>query len=254
MPKILILDDEVRIRELMRKALEREGHEVVSVPSSEQALEIIFKEPFDLFLLDIGLSGESGISVLKKVREYRKNVPIVIYSGVLTSELEQEARIAGANEVFSKDMDILQLVEQIKKIVKSGEKTTQGPAKSGEKKSLLIVDDEEGIRRVLREFFKRKGFDVFEAGSGEEALQLIRSTKVSVVLLDMRMPGMDGLETLRKILEINPKLGVVMATAEQDDEKIKIALELGAYSYVLKPFDFAYLELVVMSRINAKTE
>jgi DNA-binding NtrC family response regulator len=222
---------------------------VVSVPSAAQALEIIFKEPLDLLLLDVRLAGESGLSVLKKAREYRQNVPIVIYSGVLTSELEQEARVAGANEVLSKDTDILQLVAQIKRIVKAKERIFQGPI-GQEKKSLLIVDDEEGVRRVLREFFKRKGFDVFEAESGEQALQLIRSTNVSAVLLDMKMPGMDGLETLKKILEINPRLGVVMATAVQDDEKIKRAIELGAYSYVLKPFDFSYLELVVMSKLT----
>jgi len=249
MAKILIVDDEIRIRELLRRALVREGYEVVSVPSAAQALEIIFKEPFDLLLLDVRLPGESGFSILKKVREHRQKIPIVIYSGALTSELEQEARKAGANEVLSKDMDVSQLVAQIKTIGKAKERIFQGPAKSQERKSLLIVDDEEGVRRVLMEFFKRKGFDVFEAESGAQALQLIRSTKVSAVLLDMRMPEMDGLETLKKILEINPKLGVVMATADQDDEKIKRAIELGAYSYVLKPFDFAYLELVVMSKL-----
>lgn len=249
MAKILIVDDEVRIRELLRKALSREGLEVASVPSAAQAMEIIFKEPFDLLLLDVRLAGESGLSVLKKAREYRQDVPIIIYSGALTSELEQEARVAGANEVLSKDMDISQLVARIKAMVKTKERILQVPVEPG-KKALLIIDDEEEIRRVLSEYFKRKGFNVFEAESGEQALQLIRSEKVSIVLLDMRMPGLDGLETLEKILEINPKLGVVMATAEQDDQKIKRALELGAYSYVLKPFDFSYLELVVMSKLT----
>ena len=60
---------------------------------------------------------------------------------------------------------------------------------------------------------------------------------------------MDGLATLERLLEINPKLGIVMVTAVQDDEKIKKALELGAYGYVVKPFDFLYLELVVMSKL-----
>ena len=63
------------------------------------------------------------------------------------------------------------------------------------------------------------------------------------------MPGMDGLETLPKLLEINPQLGILMASGVQDDEKVKKAVELGAYGYVLKPFDFLYLELVVMSRL-----
>ncbi|MBN2121240.1 MAG: response regulator [Candidatus Omnitrophica bacterium] len=249
MAKILIVDDEVRIRELLRKALSRAGYEVVSVPTAEQSLEIIFKEAFDLLLLDVKLTGESGMSILKKVREYRKDIPVILYSGVVTPELEIEARKAGANDVLNKDIDVLQLVEQIGRIVKAKERIFQGPVEQ-ERKSLLIVDDEEGIRRVLREFFKRKGFDVFEAESGEQALELISSIKVSVVLLDMRMPGMDGLEALKKILEIKPKLGVVMATAVEDEEKIKRAIELGAYSYVLKPFDFMYLELVVMSKLT----
>jgi response regulator of citrate/malate metabolism len=60
---------------------------------------------------------------------------------------------------------------------------------------------------------------------------------------------MDGLATLPKLLEINPKLGIVMVTAEEEDEEVKQALSLGAYSYVLKPFDFVYLELVVVSRL-----
>lgn len=249
MAKILIVDDESRIRELLRKALTREGYEVVSAPSAEQSLELIFKEPFDLLLLDVRLSGESGLSVLKKVREYQKDVPIVIYSGAITPELEKEARGAGANEVLSKDVDVLQLVAQIGKIVKAKNRIFRKPL-AKEEKSLLVVDDEEGIRRVIREFFKRKGYRVLEAGNGEEALQIVHSEKISAVLLDMKMPGMDGIETLKKLLEINPKLGVVMATAVEDEDKVKKAIELGAYSYILKPFDFMYLELVVMSKLT----
>ena len=249
MARILIVDDEARIRELLREALSKVGYEVVTVPTAEQSLELIFQEPFDLLLLDVRLSGESGISILKKVREYQKEVPVVIYSGALTPELEKEAREAGANEVLSKDIDILRLVAQIGKIVKAKDRIFKSPIERGER-SLLVVDDEEGIRRVLKEFFNRKGYKVFEAGNGEEALRLIHKEKVSVVLLDMKMPGMDGLEALKRLLEIDPKLGVVMSTAVQDDDKVKKALELGAYSYVLKPFDFMYLELVVMSKLT----
>jgi len=249
MPKILVVDDEVRIRELLRKSFTMAGYEVVTVPTAQQSLELIFKEPFDLILLDVRLSlGESGISILKKIREFQRKVPVVVYSGVLTPELEIEARRAGANEVLSKDIDILQLVAQIGKIMKSKDRLFQGPSAKKEK-IVLIVDDEEGILRVLREFFNRKGYKTREARSGEEAVRLARAEKISVVLLDMKMPGMDGLDTLKNLLEINPKLGVVMVTGVQDDEKVKKAIELGAYGYVLKPFDFLYLELVVMSKL-----
>jgi two-component system response regulator (stage 0 sporulation protein F) len=249
MAKILVVDDEVGIRELLRKALDREGYEVITVSTAKQSLELIFKEPFDLILLDVKLSPEdSGISILQKIREFQKKVPVVIYSGVLTPELEKEARLAGADEVLSKDIDILQLVAQLGKIIKAKYRLIQQPSEKKEK-FLLIVDDEEGIRRVLREFFRRKGYNTLEAQNGEEALQVIRSDKISVVLLDIQMPGMDGLTTLTKLLEINPKLAVVMTTGMQDEEKVKKAIELGAYCYILKPFDFLYLELVVMSRL-----
>ncbi|MFH0796481.1 MAG: response regulator [Candidatus Omnitrophota bacterium] len=116
-------------------------------------------------------------------------------------------------------------------------------------KKILIVDDEEGVRQVLREFFKKKGYKILEAKNGDEALQLVSSEKISAVLLDINMPGMDGLTTLEKMLRINPKVGVVMITGDQDDEKVNEAISLGAYGYALKPFDFLYLELVVMSKL-----
>jgi DNA-binding NtrC family response regulator len=113
----------------------------------------------------------------------------------------------------------------------------------------LIVDDENNLRSLLSNFFKSKGYKTLEAESGERALEMLPVEKISVVLLDVQMSGMDGVETLKKIRAMNPKLGVVMATGTYSDERVKEALELGAYGYILKPFDFLYLELVVISRL-----
>lgn len=249
MAKILVVDDEMQIRELLRDALGMKGYEVTTVPSADQALARVFEEPFDLVLLDIKLAGESGISVLKKIRETQKKIPVVIYSGVITAELEKEARTAGANEVLSKDIGIMQLVEQIGRIVKAKNRIFQEPSK-GKERSILIVDDETEICNILRDFFKKRGCKTREAENGEKAVELARSETFSVALLDVNMPGMDGLDTLQKLLEINPKLGVVMVTGRQDDEKVKKAIELGAYSYILKPFDLLYLDLVVTSKLT----
>jgi len=249
MAKILVVDDEVGIREVVRGALSLKGYEVTTVPGASHALTVIFEEPFDLILLDINLTDESGITVLKKIKELRDKVPVVIYSGSLTPEFEKEAREAGADETLRKDIGIPQLVEQIDKIVKAKDRIFASPSEKKEK-NILIIDDEAGIRRVLSEFFKTKGYKITEAESGERAIELVRLETFSVALLDINMTGMDGLATLKKILEIQPNLGVMMVTGNQDDESIKKAIELGAYGYVLKPFDFLYLELVVMSRLT----
>ncbi|MCK5259842.1 MAG: response regulator [Candidatus Omnitrophica bacterium] len=248
MVKILVLDDEIKIRDLVHEALSLEGYEVTTVPTSDQAVDIIFREPFDLILMDIMLAGKSGISILKEIREYNKKIPVIIYSGFVTTELETEARTFGANEVLRKDVGIAPLVGQIGKIVKAKNRIFHSTPK-GTKRSILIVDDEEEIRNILKNFFKMKGCRTLEAQNGEEAVQLARSEDLSVVLLDMNMPGMDGLATLEKLKKMNDKLGVVMITGDQDDEKVKKAIELGAYGYVLKPFDFLYLELVVLSKL-----
>ena len=249
MARVLIVDDEIYIREFLKKAFVKAGYDAVCVPSAAQAMELLFKEPFELLLVDVRMPGESGISLLKKVRDNQKKIPVVIYTGFVTPELEQEARQAGATEVLSKDINVFQLLTQVGKIIKAKDRIFQGSVEPG-KKLLLVVDDEQGIRRILKEFFTRKGYAVLEAGSGEEAVQIVRAEKVSSVLLDIRMPGMDGLKTLEELMKVNPNLGVVMATGVEDDEQIKKALELGAYSYVLKPYDFMYLELVVLSKLT----
>jgi two-component system response regulator (stage 0 sporulation protein F) len=250
MAKILIVDDELRIRELLYKVLSKEGYQVITTPSAEQTFAYITREPFDLVLLDIKLAGESGISILKKIRELQQKIPVIIYSGVITADLEKDARTAGANEVLSKTVEITQLVQQIKKFIKGKDRLFQDPSERL-KKSILIVDDEPEIRNVLVSFFRKKGYkNIEEAANGEQALQLARSQMFSVALLDINMPGMDGLTTLKKLLEINPKLGVVMVTGRQEDENVNKAIEMGAYSYVLKPFDLLYLELVVMSKLD----
>lgn len=247
MKKILVVDDEMQLRELLRKVLVAEGYEVATAPLAAQAIERIFHEPFDLVILDLKLTDGSGMAILKKIREVNAKLPVVIYSGTVTPEIEKEARAAGANEVLEKNIGIVPLTTQIKKILKvDRESLSSGPRKE---RTILFVDDESAIRGILTKFFRERGFKTHEADSGEKALRMVSTEDISVVLLDIEMPGMNGLVTLKELLEIKPGLGVVMATGEIGDERVKEALALGAYSYVLKPFDFMYLDLVVTSKL-----
>jgi len=249
MPAILVVDDEVKVRELLGKFLGARGYEVVAVPDPDQAIALVFQRPFDLILLDLKMSqGTSGFAVLQKVREAQSKLPIVIFSGAVTEDIEKEARFAGANEVLSKSTELPKLAEQIARIINAKERIFED--RSGlQGKTVLIVDDEEGVREVLGKFFRAKGFKTLEAESGEKAVSLCEENACGIALLDLKMPGLDGLQTLEKLLKINPSMGVVMVTGDGDDEKVKKAIELGAYNYVLKPFDFLYLELVVMSKL-----
>ena len=120
----------------------------------------------------------------------------------------------------------------------------------GKENKILIVDDDNSVRDFLVRFLKQKGYrDVRAVGTGQEALDIIKKEDISLVLLDVRLPEMDGLEVLRKIKEINKDIGVIMITGFPDEAIAKGAVKEGAYDYIIKPFDLAYLELCVLSKL-----
>jgi DNA-binding NtrC family response regulator len=118
---------------------------------------------------------------------------------------------------------------------------------------ILVVDDEQGVCDMLEKFLKIKGYEVSTALSGEEALTLVKEKKPHVVLLDIRMPEMDGLECLERIKEIDEEIGVIMITALKQEEVGKKAMELGAYDYITKPLSLQYLQDCLMVKLLQMT-
>jgi two-component system KDP operon response regulator KdpE len=115
---------------------------------------------------------------------------------------------------------------------------------------ILVVDDESAIRRALRPPLQELGFQVMEASRGEEALQTLRSSIFDCVLLDVNMPGIGGIETLRRIRAFAPRLPVLILTVrDQEEDKVE-ALELGADDYVTKPFSTRELIARIRSAVR----
>ncbi len=102
--------------------------------------------------------------------------------------------------------------------------------------TILVVDDEPNYQIVLSELLRDEGYEVFTADSGTAALPIVRDTDLDLVLSDMKMPGMDGIEFMRKIKEFNKDLPVILITAFAEVEKAVEAMHLGAFTYLAKPF------------------
>jgi CheY-like chemotaxis protein len=111
--------------------------------------------------------------------------------------------------------------------------------------TILVVDDEPRMAQLLAEYLIEHGYRVVVAHSGIEALTKLDLEKPSVVLLDVRMPGMDGVEVLRRIRSFDQQVGILMISANDDVELAKQTVEMGAFDYTLKPVDFAYLSRAV---------
>jgi signal transduction histidine kinase len=116
---------------------------------------------------------------------------------------------------------------------------------------VLLVDDEKGIRTVLGIFLADCGYEVLKAGSGEEALRLFRESKPSIVLTDIKMPGMDGIQVLRKIKKESPDTEVIMITGHGDMELAIQSLKSDATDFVTKPINDDALE-IALKRANEK--
>jgi len=119
--------------------------------------------------------------------------------------------------------------------------------------NILVVDDDENIRELLGDVLTEEGYIVTKASNGEEAIAKVKEENPYLLLLDVKMPGMDGVEVLRRVREINKSMGVIMITACEDIEAAKDALKLGAFDYIRKPFDLNYLKTSVLSNIFPMT-
>ncbi|HCT86248.1 MAG: response regulator [Candidatus Margulisiibacteriota bacterium] len=118
---------------------------------------------------------------------------------------------------------------------------------------LLIIDDDEMVRSTLR-YFLQNNYEVYEAGNGKEGLEVLAREKISLVLLDYHMPGMNGIETLLLIKRDHPGVQVCMMSAEHIPYFREYALSYGSYDFIRKPFDLDEVKAVLknMEENNAK--
>jgi len=116
---------------------------------------------------------------------------------------------------------------------------------------LLVVDDEPEVLQLLEDFLSDRGYEVLLARNGSEALATVEAERLDLVLLDVAMPEVDGVETLRRIVALHPSLPVIMVTANVCMDLTSKLLAMGAVDYIPKPFDLNYLDQAVRVQVAA---
>jgi two-component system response regulator (stage 0 sporulation protein F) len=117
-------------------------------------------------------------------------------------------------------------------------------------KKILVVDDEHDICDFVQNFFQERGYEVTTALGGDDALALIKTNRPDLVLLDIRMKGMDGIAALKHIKDIDKTIKVVMVTALEEQERMDEACRLGACEYITKPLVLDQLEQAVEKNLR----
>lgn len=118
-------------------------------------------------------------------------------------------------------------------------------------KKILIVDDQKGVRRLLEELFKKDDWIVSTAADGREAISSVSELQPDIILMDMKMPNINGLEASKQILALYPQMSIIMMTAYGEMDVIKDALQAGVKKCVTKPFDIMSLKDMVNKQLEA---
>ncbi|MFB9760202.1 MULTISPECIES: response regulator [Bacillaceae] len=115
---------------------------------------------------------------------------------------------------------------------------------------ILIVDDQYGIRILLNEVFQKEGYQTYQAANGFQAIDIVLNDRPDLVVLDMKIPGMDGIEILKRVKEIDKDIKVILMTAYGELDMIQEAKDLGALMHFAKPFDIDEIRQAVRAEIG----
>ncbi len=249
---ILCVDDDPEILEVLREYFTGEGFHVVTATNGVEAMFQVQRCLPKAVILDLFMPRLGGLGALDRIRRMDPGIVIILISGVPNAlEMVTEAGVEVAG-TFTKPVSLDQLLGTLVRAgvtpLKPSPQTTakQPPPKARPaRKRILVVDDEPEIRQMLAEYLQDKGFEVLEASAGREALQRISEFGPHIVLLDIAMPGMTGVETLKRIKALPQQTAVIMVSGIEDVETARQTLALGAADYVTKPVDFQYLDTVL---------
>lgn len=245
--KILIIDDEPSICEFVKKFLEQKGFGVVACMRGQDGLLKAREMCPDLVLLDLNLPDIYGIEILNEIKNINKDIQVIVLTGYATSESVIEAIKLGAYEQIAKPIDLKKLFTVIKAAL-----NIKGEGQGKTFKKILIIDDEPDLLRSLGIRLKSAGYEVWTASTGLEGIEQLKQEKPDLIVVDIMMPGLSGLETIKEIKAIDASLPVIVLTAYGTPTSAIESLKLGAYDHLAKPFNTQTLLDLVDKAISSR--
>lgn len=222
--KILVVDDDHDFAESIAETLELEGHDVQLAFSGEEAIRKFKEEDYDISFMDVKMPGKNGVESFLEIRKFKPHANVVMMTAFSVEQLLEQAVGNGAMGVLNKPFDMQSVKEMLNKIKPKG---------------ILLADDDQDFVDNIREMLEENGYNVFVAYDGKEAVRRVRSNGIDVLILDVRMPFLNGLKVcleLKKSGHLIPTI-IVTAYATEDAEIIDKLKTLSVTGILTKPFD-----------------
>jgi DNA-binding response OmpR family regulator len=257
------VDDEPYNLELIEAMLSASGYEVYLAGGGEEALALAHEKRPDLIILDLMMPGISGFEVCARVKmdPQTGGTPVLFVTSLNQLADKERAMAAGGDDFLSRPFQQAELLTRVEALLKvrhlnrdldralaylhelevsrhvQQPRVAVHPAGAGPSAgAILVVDDELLARQLFADVLRDTGYVVHEAEHGDRALEIARQESIDVVLLDIMMPGMSGLEVLAKLGELTPDSPVIIVTANPTSENAIAALRLGAFDFIVKGF------------------
>ena len=244
--QVMVVEEDPGKRQRLCALLTRHGLAVHPISASDLAMQVQGWSG----VIVVGSSSKnghaSGSELAERIRTFDAHVPIILLGHLATTDPSMPPPTIQACLPPEPLEDAL-----IVEVTRWLKMAPPPPAPKGMVGTVLVVDDDPKFREILRNFLELRGFVVAAAGSGEEGLAVLKDHQPGVVLLDLRMPGMDGLLTLKHLRMAYPNLPVLILSNLDEGAVMEEAGLLGVNDYLVKPFNFEHLENVLLTKIFA---
>ncbi|HMS84380.1 MAG TPA: response regulator [Nitrospira sp.] len=252
MMKLLIVDDDQMNCDLLQELFSRQGYDVILATSGREGLDLFREINPKVTLLDLRMPEMDGLTVLKEIRAIDPHAPVIILGGGATDVHENQARALRATDFIRKGLSLDILVEAVNRVSKLPGPlvATQPPCADGEielqsRESVLVVDDEPLVCDLFVQFLNLRGYRAFGVRGGQDALRMVDEVHPDVILLDMIMPGMSGIDVLRALRDREYPGGIIIMTGSQNEELLGTAWSLGPQELLVKPVDLDRLLMAI---------
>jgi PAS domain S-box-containing protein len=244
---ILIVDDSAANLKLARVLLEREGYAVRTAADAEGAIRVLSSLKPRLILMDVQLPDMNGLELTRRLRDdaETRDIVIIALSASTTRGDEQKALAAGCDGYIAKPLDVGSFASVIAEyLVERPSKALPLAAVGPSAPPVLIVEDNAVTRKMMRLALRAEGFSVVEAVDGQSALRLVAEHEPAMVLLDCKLPDVDGFEVARQLRALLPNLPIVAVTGWAHADEARL-LTAGFLDVLLKPVELTRLVEIV---------
>lgn len=230
--RLLLVDDERSFLEAVAPALSRRGISVRTALNGEEALALLERESSDVVVLDVKMPGMNGAAVFDEIHQRWPSLPVILLTGHGSIQQAFETSRQGVFEYLAKPCGMDRLAEVVRDAHLS---RMDGPQAPSHPPRVLLVDDEADLLLALGPALRRRGMEVQTCTDGSAALEILDQRSLDVVVLDVRLPGLDGLQVLRWIKARWPHVEVILLSGHPSASADAAGFEELAFDFLTKP-------------------